>query len=98
MQRSGQLTDRRMDTSGVDINWGSELNSPLSKRMNIPQNQTKAMKNLRAGGRTLHQDEDKSDTDGIQIRESRLTDEDQDEMGDLEDFEKANAIEGAAGF
>jgi|TARA_B110001450_G_C17180131_1_gene303063 hypothetical protein len=42
-----------MDTSGVDINWGSELNSPLSKRMNIPQNQTKAMKNLRAGGRFL---------------------------------------------
>jgi len=55
-----------MDTSGVDINWGSELNSPLSKRMNIPQNQTKAMKNLRAGGRFLQvQEEDKSDTDGL---------------------------------
>jgi len=29
----GQFTDRRMDTSGVDINLGSEMNSPLSKRM-----------------------------------------------------------------
>ena len=28
----GQFTDRRMDTS-VDINLGSEMNSPLSKRM-----------------------------------------------------------------
>ena len=30
----GQKTDRRMDTSGFDLNLGSEVgNSPLAKRM-----------------------------------------------------------------
>ena len=41
----------RLDTSGVDLNLGSEMgSSPLSKRMNQgPHGTVKAMKNLKAG-------------------------------------------------
>ena len=47
-KQMSQFTDRRMDTSGVDIQFGSDIASPLANRM-MPNYQVKIMKNLKAG-------------------------------------------------
>ena len=49
MSGGGQMTDRRMDTSGFDHNLGSEVgSSPLAKRMMFQNHlPIKVMKNLK---------------------------------------------------
>ena len=105
-----QFTDRRMDTSGVDINLGSEMNSPLSKRM-MPNYQVKIMKNLMAGNFRIQQinEEEKSETGDAEPDENEqmlqdimsLAEEDVDQVqDDILELEQANdtgTIQGISG-
>jgi hypothetical protein len=100
---NGGATDRRMDTSGFDIGAGSEVgHSPLSKRMQLPQNQIKVMKNLKSGRFVCHQinEEEKSEAYTMEPDHEFDEEENEDLCRDLIEMEMANdpSAEARSGF
>ena len=86
----------RLDTSGFDINFGSEVNSPLSKKMQMNATGTAphetALIKLKAGHFSMHQTSDEEGDLHHNLLYTTMSDADQTKHGKGRD-QKRRAIE-----